>query len=133
MPQPAGVTVVIPVRDRAGGLDRCLSALGTCYPVIVVDDGSLDPAAVVRVCESHGAQLHRRAVPGGPRPARNDRLAEVTPPLLAFLDSDCVTGPRLLGALAAHFTHPMVVATAPRGPPLPGPHAPGPYPDPPPP
>ena len=127
MPQPAGVTVVIPVRDRAGGLDRCLSALGTCYPVIVVDDGSLDPAAVVRVCESHGAQLHRRAVPGGPGPARNDGLAEVTTPLVAFLDSDCVTGPGWIGELAAHFADPMVGAVAPRVRPLAGQNAAGRY------
>src|SRR5258708_35124888 len=110
MPVSAGVTVVIPVRDGAGGLGRCLSALGTCYPVIVVDDGSLDPAAVVRVCESHGAQLHRRAVPGGPGPARHDGLAEGTTPLVAFLDSDCVTGPGWVREPAAHFADPEVRA-----------------------
>ena len=38
--QPAEVTVVIPVRDRPLGLDRCLAELGTGYPVIVVDDAS---------------------------------------------------------------------------------------------
>ena len=37
------VTVLIPVRDRAVLLDRCLSALGSGYPVVVVDDGSRDP------------------------------------------------------------------------------------------
>jgi mycofactocin system glycosyltransferase len=111
---PAEVTVVIPVRDRADGLDRCLAALGTSYPVVVVDDGSLDPAAVVRVCASRGAQLHRRPAPGGPGPARNDGLARVTTPLVAFLDSDCATGPDWIAGLAAHFADPMVGAVAPR-------------------
>jgi mycofactocin glycosyltransferase len=127
MQQPAEVTVVIPVRDRAGGLDRCLSALGTGYPVIVVDDGSLDQAAVVRVCDSHGAQLRRRPVPGGPGPARNDGLAMVSTPLVAFLDSDCVTGPDWIARLAAHFADPMVGAVAPRVRPITGQNAAGRY------
>ncbi len=125
--QAVEATVVIPVRDRADGLDRCLSALGTSYPVIVVDDGSLDPAVVARVCESHGARLHRRPVPGGPGPARNDGLARVTTPLVAFLDSDCVTGPDWITGLAAHFADPMVGAVAPRVRPMTGPNAAGRY------
>jgi mycofactocin system glycosyltransferase len=112
--QPAQVTLVIPVRDRTAGLDRCLAALGTGYPVIVVDDGSLDPAAVAAVCRARGATLKRRLVPGGPGPARNDGLAMVTTPLVAFLDSDCVTGPDWIARLAAHFADPMVGAAAPR-------------------
>jgi mycofactocin glycosyltransferase len=110
----AEVTVLIPVRDRTGALDRCLAALGTGYPVIVVDDGSLDPAAVAAVCEARGARLKRRPAPGGPGPARNDGLALVRTPLVAFLDSDCVTGPDWIGELAAHFADPIVGAVAPR-------------------
>jgi mycofactocin glycosyltransferase len=113
-PRPAEVTVVIPVRDRTGGLDRCLAALGTGYPVIVVDDGSADPAAVARVCARRGACLRRRPASGGPGPARNDGLALVTTPLVAFLDSDCVTGPEWITAIAGHFADPMVGAVAPR-------------------
>ncbi len=112
--QGAGVTVVIPVRDRASALERCLSALGDRYPVIVVDDGSSDPAAVAGLCEKHGARLLRRPVPGGPAAARNDGLALVRTPLVAFLDSDCVAGPGWITELAAHFADPMVGAVAPR-------------------
>jgi mycofactocin system glycosyltransferase len=111
---PADATVVIPVRDRAVELDRCLSALGTGNRVIVVDDGSLDPEAVAGVCTSHGAELIRRPVSGGPGPARNDGLAMVTTPLVAFLDSDCVADPGWITGLAAHFADPMVGAVAPR-------------------
>jgi mycofactocin system glycosyltransferase len=114
MQHPASVTVVIPVRDRARELDRCLSALGTSYPVIVVDDGSIDPAAVVSACQSHRARLKRYSVAGGPGRARNGGLAMVTTPLVAFLDSDCVARPDWIAGLATHFADPMVGAVAPR-------------------
>jgi mycofactocin glycosyltransferase len=116
-PEPgeaAGVTVVIPVRDRAAELDRCLAALGTDYPVIVVDDGSQDAAATARLCRRYGSRLVRRPVAGGPGPARNDGLAFVATPLAAFLDSDCVAGPGWIRELAAQFADPMVGAVAPR-------------------
>ena len=113
-PRPAEVTVVIPVRDRPAGLDRCLAALGPGYPVIVVDDGSADPDATSRACARHGARLVRRPVPGGPGPARNDGLALAATPLVAFLDSDCVAGPDWIAGIAAHFADPMVGAVAPR-------------------
>ncbi len=112
--QLAAATVVIPVRDRPGGLGRSLTALGGAYPVIVVDDGSLDPGAVARVCARHGARLQRRPSSGGPGPARNDGLALVTTPLVAFLDSDCTAGPEWITRLAAHFADPLVGAVAPR-------------------
>ncbi len=127
MQQPAGVTVVIPVRDRAAALDRCLSALGTGYPVIVVDDGSVDPAAAAGLCERHGARLRRRAVPGGPGRARNDGLALASTPLVAFVDSDCVPGPGWIARLSAHFADPLVAAVAPRVRPMTGPNAVGRY------
>jgi mycofactocin glycosyltransferase len=107
-------TVVIPVRDRAAGLDRCLSALGNRYPVIVVDDGSVDPGATAAVCARHGAALLRRPRGGGPGPARADGLAVAMSALVAFLDSDCIAGPDWIEALAGHFTDPMVAAAAPR-------------------
>jgi mycofactocin system glycosyltransferase len=113
-PGPADATVVIPVRDRAAGLDRCLAALGTVYPVIVVDDGSRDPAAVARVCAARGARLRQRPSSGGPGAARNDGLALVTTSLVAFVDSDCVPDPGWITQLAAHFADPLVGAVAPR-------------------
>src|SRR5205085_10783560 len=123
----ADATVIIPVRDRAAGLDRCLAALGGTYPVVVVDDGSRDPAAVARICARHGAWLRRRPSPGGPGPARNDGLALVTTSLAAFIDSDCVAGPGWITRLAAHFADPLVGAVAPRVRPAAGPIAAGRY------
>ena len=127
VPGPAEVTVVIPVRDRHAELDRCLSALGAAYPVLVVDDGSRDPDATEALCRRHGARLHRRPVSGGPGPARNDGLAAVTTPLVAFLDSDCVAGPGWIAGLAAHFADPIVGAVAPQIRPVTGPGAAGRY------
>jgi len=108
------VTVLIPVRDRAALLDRCLSALGRSYPAVVVDDGSEDPGSVAGVAAAHGAALVRRPVNGGPGAARNTGLLGVTTDLVAFLDSDCVPGPGWIERLAAHLADPAVAAAAPR-------------------
>jgi mycofactocin glycosyltransferase len=110
----ADVTVVIPVRDRARLLDRCLAAVAQRYPVIVVDDGSADPEAIAAVAARHGAILRRREVNGGAGPARNTGLAGVTTSLIAFLDSDCVPAGDWIAALAPHFRDPLVGAVAPR-------------------
>jgi mycofactocin system glycosyltransferase len=108
------VTVVIPARDRADLLDQCLGALLPRYPVVVVDDGSIDPAAVAAVATRHGARLIRREANGGPAAARNTALEAVTNDLVAFLDSDCIPPPDWIGTLAGHFADPLVAAVAPR-------------------
>lgn len=116
-----GVTVVIPVRDRAVELDRCLSALdprgargGGRAAVLVVDDGSDDPGALVAVCARHGASLLRRPTSGGPAVARNAALEWVDSELVAFLDSDCVAPAGWVDALTGYFEDPRVAAVAPR-------------------
>ena len=128
-PGPAlpGVTVVIPARDRAGHLDRCLAALGRSYPVVVVDDGSRQAGEIANLCRRHGATLIRRPRPGGPGPARNDGLALVSTELVAFVDSDCEAGPEWITSLAAHFADPLVAAVAPRVRPITGPGPAGRY------
>ncbi|WP_116949561.1 mycofactocin biosynthesis glycosyltransferase MftF [Jiangella endophytica] len=140
----AGATVIVPVRDRAAALDRCLGALAGA-DVLVVDDGSADPAAVASVAARHGARLLRRPESGGPAAARNTGLAALAPrpaapprvdhgetqdpaaaepaflhdqllsgEVVAFVDSDCVPSPGWLRRLAGHFADPAVVAVAPR-------------------
>src|SRR5205823_13526216 len=116
-PAPASrpaVTVLIPVKDRAALLHRCLAARGRDHPVIVVDDGSRDPAAIADTAAAHGATLLRRPVSGGPGAARDTGLAHVTTDLVAFLDSDCVPGRGWIERLAAHLADPAVAAVAPR-------------------
>ena len=121
------MTVVIPARDRAGHLDRCLAALGRSYPVVVVDDGSRQAGEIADLCRRHGATLIRRPRSGGPGPARNDGLAQVSTRLVAFVDSDCEAGPEWITSLAAHFADPLVAAVAPRVRPITGPGSAGRY------
>ncbi|HVV75810.1 MAG TPA: mycofactocin biosynthesis glycosyltransferase MftF [Mycobacteriales bacterium] len=113
-PVALDVTVVVPVRDRAGQLERCLESLGTGTRAVVVDDGSADPAAIATVASRHGARLLRRDVSGGPAKARNVAIDEIDTELVAFVDSDCRVCPDWLGRLAGHFTDPAVGAVAPR-------------------
>ncbi|MEA2255057.1 MAG: mycofactocin glycosyltransferase [Solirubrobacteraceae bacterium] len=119
-PRPAAgdVTVVVPVRDRAAQLDRCLAALEPGTPVVVVDDGSRDGAAVAAVAARHGTRVVRRDAAGGPAAARNAALRSIDTELVAFLDSDCVPDPAWLRALVGHFDDPLVAAVAPRVRPL---------------
>ena len=119
--------MVIPARDRLAHLDRCLTALGRTYPVVVVDDGSRQADEMAGLCRQHGATLIRRSSSGGPGPARNDGLARVSTPLVAFLDSDCEAGPEWITSLAAHFADPLVAAVAPRVRPITGPGSAGRY------
>jgi mycofactocin glycosyltransferase len=111
---PADLTVLVPVFGRAAQLDRCLCALGTRYPVVVVDDGSRDAGEIAKLAAQHGAQLVRREVNGGPAAARMDGLAEVRTEFVAFLDSDCEPPHGWLDQLTAHLADPMVAAAAPQ-------------------
>lgn len=107
------LTVVVPVRDRAEQLDRCLAAL-VPLRVIVVDDASNDPAAVACVARRYGAGLIALRHNMGPAGARNAGLAQLTSPLVAFVDSDVVVERTALLDLARHFADPGVALVAPR-------------------
>jgi mycofactocin system glycosyltransferase len=118
-PRPRGsarvdATVIIPVRDRAELLARCLDALGTAYPVTVVDDASVRPELVREVCTARGAALVRCETNGGPAAARNIGLVHTDSEIVVFLDSDCVPPPDFIDRLAAHLEDPLVAAAAPR-------------------
>jgi mycofactocin system glycosyltransferase len=112
--EPPDLTVVIPVLDRPGPLARCLASLDGRHPVLVVDDGSKDPAAIAAVAAAHGAKLVHHDVNRGPGAARNTALDHVETELVAFVDSDCVTTGNWTGQLAAHFADPLLAAIAPR-------------------
>ena len=113
-PVADSVTVIIPVKDRADMLERCLAATGAEYPVVVIDDGSADPGALAAIAARHGAALRRRGASGGPAAARNTGLSGTSSDLIAFLDSDCIPQPGWVSRLAAHFADPLVGAVAPR-------------------
>ncbi|MQA84837.1 MAG: mycofactocin system glycosyltransferase [Streptosporangiales bacterium] len=111
---PGDVTVVVPVRDRADALARCLAALGPCDRVLVVDDASRDPDRIAAAAAAHGARVIRRGTSGGPAAARNAGLAHASTPYVAFVDSDCRPEPGWLETLLPHFQDPAVAALAPR-------------------
>lgn len=115
---PAGqeldVAVVIPVRDRVLELDRCLTSLGRAHPVLVVDDGSRQPAAVADVAARHGARVLHLAENGGPAAARNAGVAATCSEFVALVDSDCVPPEGWLEVVCGHFDDPSIAAVAPR-------------------
>jgi mycofactocin system glycosyltransferase len=120
LPDPGTpVTVVVPVRDRAAGVARLLAALRAdpdtaAVPVLVVDDGSADPAALAAVAAAADADVLRSEVSQGPAAARNTGLRAARTPLVAFLDSDCVPRPGWLPTLRRHLGDPRLALVAPR-------------------
>jgi len=91
MPSLRSVTVVIPVKDDAELLDRCLGALAgqsvAATEIIVVDNGSADDSA--SVARRHGAIVIDQ--PTGAIPAAAAAgLDAATAEIIARLDADCI-------------------------------------------
>ena len=119
-PRPAGgpshrdITVVIPVRDNAYGLQRLVAALHDLR-IIVVDDGSSTPIEHDDFAGAHtGIEVLRHVQSKGPAAARNTGLAACKTGFVAFLDSDVVPRRGWLEALLGHFCDPTVALVAPR-------------------
>lgn len=94
------VSVVVPVRDDAERLGRCLDAIGrqTLPPleVVVVDDGSRDDPAVVS--RAHPGVRLVRQPPTGAYAARNRGIEAAGGEIVAFTDADCLPRPDWLDA-----------------------------------
>ena len=94
----ASISVVVPVHDGAGDLDRCLAALSrsTRAPLecIVVDDASRDDA--VDVARSHGARVLELDAQRGPAHARNRGAEMALGDVLFFTDADVIVHPDTL-------------------------------------
>ncbi|MEJ2861270.1 glycosyltransferase [Actinomycetospora flava] len=115
-PDAAHVSVVVPVRDRPRELARLLGALSGSGvgEIVVVDDGSADPAATERAAAAGGARVVRHDVSRGPAAARNTGAAASSGALVAFLDSDVAPEPGWLDPLLGHLADPAVALAAPR-------------------
>lgn len=116
--QPAAlptVSVVIPVKDRAEELARCLASLARLdYPqeklqVIVVDDGSSDDSAQV-ARQSDALLIPSGGTGRGPAAARNVGASVATGDILAFIDSDCSASAGWLAELIPAFDDQAMVA-----------------------
>ena len=92
MTEARPISVVIPVRNGADTLARCLeAALASAYPrfeVVVVDDGSTD--ATAEIAARFPVKLVRLAAHGGVSRARNAGAAASSGELLVFIDADCL-------------------------------------------
>lgn len=122
------VTVVVPVRDDPDGVARLLDSLRAVDgvgEVIVVDDGSSDPAQLAAVVDAAAVradsgvdamptQLLRLEASLGPGAARNAGAALVRSDLVAFVDADCVVTPGWLAPLRWHLRAGDVAIVAPR-------------------
>ncbi|MEI2697077.1 MAG: glycosyltransferase [Microthrixaceae bacterium] len=121
----ADVTLVVPVRDRAGGLESLLESVlvadDTPVAIVVVDDGSTDPDAVRAVvtaaatADGVAVELVRNEQPRGPAAARNTGLRRVATSLVAMVDSDCRVERGWLAPLLTQFADPRVALVAARG------------------
>jgi len=89
---------VIAVRNSAGSLDRCLSALRLSsfkdYECLVVDDCSTDASAPVAL--RHGFPVLAMSRHSGPAAARNRGARAAGSELLFFLDADVCVQPDTL-------------------------------------
>jgi hypothetical protein len=106
MPIPS-VSVLMPVRDAAPHLERCITSLErqtlTDFEVVAVDDGSSDGSE--QVLETWAARDPRVKVLTRPAegliPALNAGLQRCRAPLVARMDADDVSHPRRLELQAA--------------------------------
>lgn len=103
------LSIVVPTRNRAEQLDRCLDAAGAIkgdnWELIVVDNGSTDctPELLTRrACEFVHFQSVTVPEPGAGR-ARNSGLAVAEGPLVAFFDDDCYPTPSYALDVIAEF------------------------------
>jgi glycosyltransferase involved in cell wall biosynthesis len=100
------VTIIVPTRDRPTALRRCLDALASQdlkddFEVVVVDDGSVDAAAVAaEVSTSLMARLVRQP-PRGPAAARNSGVRAARGRFVCFTDDDCEPHSRWAAHLVA--------------------------------
>jgi mycofactocin glycosyltransferase len=104
VPSKPEFTVVIPTKDRAAPLARCLDALERqegCpeFEIVVVDDGSSAAHEVAAAVAASPRARLVRTPPSGSAPARNRGIREGRTPTILLLDDDCEPVPHWAAAL----------------------------------
>jgi glycosyltransferase involved in cell wall biosynthesis len=96
------LSVIVPTRNRAPVLARCLDALRgeAMDEVVVVDDGSTD--ATWQVLQSRSWVQAVRRDHGGRSAAKNTGIEAAAGDLVLFIDDDVIAAP---GLVARHATH----------------------------
>jgi glycosyltransferase involved in cell wall biosynthesis len=104
-PDPATLSVIVPVYNSTEDLKECLAALARSehdsFEVLVVDDGSTEP--VEPLVSRHGFRYMRIEGPGGPARARNRGAACVEGRHLVFIDADVCVHKDTLSRFADRF------------------------------
>lgn len=99
-----GISVVVVTRDRPAALERCLLALTrqtAAAEVVVIDDGSTDPAGVAEAVSRSGVRARIVAGAGrGPAAARNLGARAAGGAVICFTDDDCEPRPQWAQRLA---------------------------------
>ena len=92
---PIPVTVLVPVRNEAGHLSRCLEALNQFDEVFVIDSQSTD--ATVEIASKHGARVAQFYYQGGWPKKRQWALDSlpIASPWVLLLDADEIVTPEL--------------------------------------
>jgi len=102
-PSTVPLTIVIPVRNEAANLPRCLSALKTALGhlanIVVIDSGSTDET--VNIAKDFGAEVLQFNWSGQYPKKRNWFLIDHTPqtPWVMFLDADEIVSDKFLSEL----------------------------------
>jgi glycosyltransferase involved in cell wall biosynthesis len=122
-PMTSRVSIIIPTRNRAAILARCLAALPAgsrkleSPEVIVVDDCSNDDTsrAVDEFCSATGWQVRylRQDHPLGANAARNAALKVAQGEIIAFIDDDVLVTEGWLGKLLACLSEQFPVVSGP--------------------
>jgi len=114
VPERPDLSIVIPTRDRAEKLRRCLLALRAqeappAAEILVVDDGSRDDTPGVLERFPEATAIRRDAAGRGA--ARNPGVERARGDVVLFLDDDVVAAPDLLRRHADHHrAHPDLSA-----------------------
>ncbi len=106
---PPFVSVIIPVLNDPGGLEKCLLSLANQtyqkdrYEVIVVDNGSKESIEDL-VHSFHRVTASKELRPGS-YAARNTGIRLAQGSILAFIDSDCVAASDWIENGVTHLSH----------------------------
>ena len=109
------VSVVVPVRNRAGVVRDCIESIlrsdydRSLWELICVDNGSVDGTR--DILASYESEIRMLDEPrSGPAPARNTGIRAATGDVIAFTDSDCVVERDWLRRIVQPLSDPAVGA-----------------------